>query len=272
MPVTQISVAPAPFNSRQDSSDHDKKRTPGPSAQKSQKRNRAKEDARSGSIDSKRSSHDRSSSGRSSTRQGGSSFQSSVSLKSIEGEICRICHCEGEESKPLIEPCLCLGSLKFVHQECLQKWIKSSNTQNCELCHFNFVMQSKLKPLGKWQKFEMSSLERRKILCSVLFHIIVVVCIVWALYILIEHTKSDIMDMDNVWPFWTKLIVVAIGFSGGLIFMYVQCKVYVQLWKKLKAYNRVIYVQDCPPEEREKVKRLKKEQQEEDLIPVEVIT
>lgn len=118
----------------------------------------------------------------------------------------------------------------------------------------------------------MSSLERRKILCSVLFHIIVVVCIVWALYILIEHTKSDIVDMDNVWPFWTKLIVVAIGFSGGLIFMYVQCKVYVQLWKKLKAYNRVIYVQDCPPEEREKVKRLKKEQQEEDLIPVEVIT
>lgn len=28
--------------------------------------------------------------------------------------------------------------------------------------------------------------------------------------------------------------------------MYVQCKVYVQLWKRLKAYNRVIYVQNCP--------------------------
>lgn len=116
----------------------------------------------------------------------------------------------------------------------------------------------------------MSSSERRKILCSVLFHIIVVVCVVWALYILIEHTKSELMG--SAWPFWTKLVVVAIGFSGGLIFLYVQCKVYVQLWKRLKAYNRVIYVQDCPQEERDKVKRLKKEQQEEDLIPVEVIT
>lgn len=48
------------------------------------------------------------------------------------------------------------------------------------------------------------------------------------------------------WPFWTKLVVVAIGFTGGLLFMYVQCKVYVQLWKRLKAYNRVIYVQNCP--------------------------
>ena len=48
------------------------------------------------------------------------------------------------------------------------------------------------------------------------------------------------------WPFWTKLVVVAIGFTGGLVFMYVQCKVYIQLWRRLKAYNRVIYVQNRP--------------------------
>ena len=28
--------------------------------------------------------------------------------------------------------------------------------------------------------------------------------------------------------------------------MYTQCKVYVQLWRRLKAYNRVIFVQNCP--------------------------
>lgn len=41
-------------------------------------------------------------------------------------------------------------------------------------------------------------------------------------------------------------MVVAIGFTGGLVFMYVQCKVYIQLWRRLKAYNRVIYVQNRP--------------------------
>ena len=29
---------------------------------------------------------------------------------------------------------------------------------------------------------------------------------------------------DLQWPFWTKLVVVAIGFTGGLVFMYIQCK------------------------------------------------
>ena len=28
--------------------------------------------------------------------------------------------------------------------------------------------------------------------------------------------------------------------------MYTQCKVYMQLWRRLKAYNRVIFVQNCP--------------------------
>lgn len=40
--------------------------------------------------------------------------------------------------------------------------------------------------------------------------------------------------------------MVAIGFTGGLIFMYIQCKVYLQLWRRLKAFNRIITVQNCP--------------------------
>ena len=33
------------------------------------------------------------------------------------GNICKICHCGSEESgMPLITPCLCAGSIKFVHQ------------------------------------------------------------------------------------------------------------------------------------------------------------
>lgn len=48
------------------------------------------------------------------------------------------------------------------------------------------------------------------------------------------------------WPFWAKLVFVAFGCTGGLIFTYVQCKVYLQLWRRLKAFNRIITVQNCP--------------------------
>ncbi|XP_074849176.1 E3 ubiquitin-protein ligase MARCHF1 isoform X2 [Carettochelys insculpta] len=165
-------------------------------------------------------------------------------------EVCRICHCEGDDESPLITPCRCTGTLRFVHQACLHQWIKSSDTRCCELCKYDFIMETKLKPLRKWEKLQMTTSERRKIVCSVTFHVIAITCVVWSLYVLIDRTAEEIKQgNDNgvlEWPFWTKLVVVAIGFTGGLVFMYVQCKVYIQLWRRLKAYNRVIFVQNCP--------------------------
>ncbi|XP_024115485.1 uncharacterized protein march1 isoform X1 [Oryzias melastigma] len=181
-----------------------------------------------------------------------------------ELEVCRICHCEGDDEFPLIMPCRCTGSLSFVHQGCLNQWIKSSDTRCCELCKFDFIMETKLKPLNKWEKLHMSKSERRKIFCSVLFHLIAILCMLWSVYILVKRTTEEIKLGKNdeiwrvsllrsyehqgvlEWPFWTKLIVVAIGFTGGLIFMYIQCKVYLQLWRRLKAFNRIITVQNCP--------------------------
>ncbi|XP_044298792.1 uncharacterized protein LOC123029671 [Varanus komodoensis] len=173
-----------------------------------------------------------------------------LSPVSASGDACRICHCEGDEESPLIAPCRCTGSLNFVHQACLQHWIKSSDTRCCELCKYEFVMETKLKPWRKWEKLQMTSSERRKIICSVTFHVIAITCVIWSLYVLIDRTADEIKQGESTgileWPFWTKLVVVAIGFTGGILFMYVQCKVYMQLWKRLKAYNRVIYVQNCP--------------------------
>ncbi|KAK7139904.1 hypothetical protein R3I94_012508 [Phoxinus phoxinus] len=169
-----------------------------------------------------------------------------LSPYSLSGDCCRICHCEGDDESPLITPCHCTGSLRFVHQGCLQQWIKSSDTRCCELCKYDFIMETKLKPLRKWEKLQMTASERRKIMCSVTFHVIAITCVVWSLYVLIDRTAEEIKLGLLEWPFWTKLVVVAIGFTGGLVFMYVQCKVYIQLWKRLKAYNRVIYVQNRP--------------------------
>ncbi|XP_072427905.1 E3 ubiquitin-protein ligase MARCHF1-like isoform X4 [Chiloscyllium punctatum] len=176
--------------------------------------------------------------------------QSRTSVSLSTQDICRICHCEGDDDSPLITPCRCTGTLRFVHQACLHQWIKSSDTRCCELCKYDFIMETKLKPLRKWEKLQMSTSERRKIVCSVTFHIVAITCVVWSLYVLIDRTAEEIKQgNDNgvlEWPFWTKLVVVAIGFTGGLVFMYVQCKVYFQLWRRLKAYNRVIFVQNCP--------------------------
>ncbi|PKU32219.1 e3 ubiquitin-protein ligase march8 isoform x2 [Limosa lapponica baueri] len=117
---------------------------------------------------------------------------SRTSVTPSNQDICRICHCEGDDESPLITPCHCTGSLHFVHQACLQQWIKSSDTRCCELCKYEFIMETKLKPLRKWEKLQMTASERRKIVCSVTFHIIAITCVVWSLYVLIDRTAEEI--------------------------------------------------------------------------------
>lgn len=69
---------------------------------------------------------------------------------------CRICFNSGEE--PLIAPCRCDGSIKWVHPACLEQWVleryrqrykellrQSNNSSgiSCELCKFEFWGQTK---------------------------------------------------------------------------------------------------------------------------------
>lgn len=75
----------------------------------------------------------------------GSLNESSVSE---DEDICRICM-EGEsETYPLIHPCKCSGSVKYIHEECLKTWITSHieeiDKSVCELCTTAYVMEIKM--------------------------------------------------------------------------------------------------------------------------------
>ncbi|KAJ1369280.1 RINGv [Parelaphostrongylus tenuis] len=52
--------------------------------------------------------------------------------------MCRVCR--GDEGH-LYYPCLCTGSIKYVHQECLTEWLKYSKKEVCELCNYKYSFQ-----------------------------------------------------------------------------------------------------------------------------------
>ncbi|XP_032237398.1 E3 ubiquitin-protein ligase MARCHF8 [Nematostella vectensis] len=66
--------------------------------------------------------------------------------------ICRICHSAGEE--PLVTPCHCSGSAKFVHATCLLTWFKKAVKNTCELCRCKVAIKKKGKPFAEWRKPE----------------------------------------------------------------------------------------------------------------------
>jgi len=47
-----------------------------------------------------------------------------------DASACRICY----EPNNLHQLCKCDGTMKYVHKECIEKWIKVSNRKQCELC------------------------------------------------------------------------------------------------------------------------------------------
>jgi hypothetical protein len=84
-----------------------------------------------------------------------------IKEEKIQNKICRICYQEEDDSllNPLIKPCKCIGSVKYIHIKCLLEWLKSRTVHSpnnsvennnflnsycineliqCELCKENF--------------------------------------------------------------------------------------------------------------------------------------
>ncbi len=84
-----------------------------------------------------------------------------IKEEKIQNKICRICYQEEDDSllNPLIKPCKCTGSVKYIHIKCLLEWLKSRTVHSpnnsvennnflnsycineliqCELCKENF--------------------------------------------------------------------------------------------------------------------------------------
>lgn len=74
----------------------------------------------------------------SSKSQSTSTNSNSNSNQENEMNICRICRSEAAPDRPLFYPCVCTGSIKYIHQECLVQWLKYSKKEYCELCKHKF--------------------------------------------------------------------------------------------------------------------------------------
>ncbi|KAL8287429.1 hypothetical protein RQP46_003287 [Phenoliferia psychrophenolica] len=59
----------------------------------------------------------------------------SASVGADEDEdVCRVCR-SGVEDGPLFYPCQCTGSIRYVHEPCLNEWLARSKKTKCELCN-----------------------------------------------------------------------------------------------------------------------------------------
>ncbi|CAF1113633.1 unnamed protein product [Adineta steineri] len=154
--------------------------------------------------------------------------------------VCRICHHEGTINKSLISPCYCADTMKYVHQSCLQHWMKNADAKLCERCRYEYVKHSELKPFKEWKMLDLTAYQRCKIIFSVPCILFAVLVIFWTRYILIEKSRNEIKDGKPHWPFWTKFSFIVIA---AWVFLYVQLIVYFRLcirWVQFNQHNVIL--------------------------------
>lgn len=63
--------------------------------------------------------------------------------------LCRICYRKidlKETHDDVLAPCNCSGSIKYMHDECFNKWYHEKNKSKCEICLFNFPIMTITDP------------------------------------------------------------------------------------------------------------------------------
>ncbi|CAM4941077.1 unnamed protein product, partial [Rotaria socialis] len=121
--------------------------------------------------------------------------------------ICRLCHSQGTNDEPLISVHDCLGTIHYLHRSCANK----ADVESGE-----FIVYAETEPFKQRQKLNMKAGEICKLVCSLASSLILVLCVLWSLYVLIEKTREEVKTGKLQWPFWTKLIVIIIFLFGGL--------------------------------------------------------
>lgn len=62
----------------------------------------------------------------------------------------------------LQKPCSCKGSLSYVHEACLVRWLLQRNIRHCELCHTRFIIKEEMASISDVIRHSVSQLLNNK--------------------------------------------------------------------------------------------------------------
>ncbi|CAH1272542.1 MARCH7 [Branchiostoma lanceolatum] len=109
-----------------------------------------------------------------------------------DGPSCRICQMTEETvDNKLIEPCGCAGSLRYIHKECLKRWMETRHRQGhnariCELCHKAVTIDVGANLRGPDPRLRLEQAERNMMQSGLYILMLLQLC---------ERRLSQLVDM-----------------------------------------------------------------------------
>ena len=131
----------------------------------------------------------------------------------IESKSCRICFEKETKNNPLINPCQCEGSIKYVHQLCLKNWFIKAKIQpqnaKCEICKFKYYIR-----FYKDKKFDKISCKRFTIHLIIYFFgmSLISTFLIFCIYRFFYDDKMNVKKKN-------KFLIISFSSSFSLIFL-----------------------------------------------------
>ena len=136
-------------------------------------------------------------------------------------KICRICY---ENDSKLIYPCKCSGSIKWIHESCLKKWIETSNKNICPQCKYEYKKQTKFK--YPKLKFLVKNISVKIVTCLL---IVISICILSIISFKIKKDSS--LDLFSNIQMFTNIYHI---YNGLKIFLIISVIILTTLHIKKK--------------------------------------
>ncbi|KAH3697604.1 E3 ubiquitin-protein ligase MARCHF8-like isoform X2 [Dreissena polymorpha] len=154
--------------------------------------------------------------------------------------ICRICQMPDSDRDPLISPCRCAGSLKYVHTMCLKKWVRTlqhrlrKQTPCCELCHYQFMRHKHFK-FSQWRWPRVRTHDKFLHLVFLLSLLVMIGCAIATIMCFISDRDNTAKFMKNKMKLTSdEVITLACGvtfFVAFFIAMTVEIKARHTIYK-----------------------------------------
>ena len=145
-------------------------------------------------------------------------------------KVCRICFEEETKDKPVINPCKCKGSSKYIHEDCLSTWMLaqdfSNNEKKCEVCRYAYKI--KVKSIKKCDPRE-SFYQNPQFVCYLCILVIVTLLLIILIYVTIDRDFVD--PEENIYYFLGLMIIFGLALVCSFIviaklikgILYVEC-------------------------------------------------
>lgn len=165
----------------------------------------------------------------------GNAVKSSLKYK----KVCRICYEPKRDDDPLLMPCLCEGSMKYVHRSCIKKWIENSkvilDNPKCEVCKTQFAIQKK-------KNIVLNKEKCRKFVIDILIFFFGIIIIGgglgYGIYVLLR--KKEIILKEKAWVYFAVTGTALFGFTFLCIGIFCKKrinKLYIEEKPEFEIYN-----------------------------------